>query len=303
VARDSCRSEQDPNKRHRRYYRIAGITIRVDADLPIAEDTFRPKFRPFRVDGPGKDTVTIRHHFSLPDLAGWDLGQEIYRQPPWAIHKTADFWTYLGILPQEAKGLHRVATWNWDHTKGSIYSPDAENYKSGHLQSLTLFPTDQILLARILADREGCYLHAGGVVLEGQGLLFVGHSEAGKSTTVTMLRDKGEILCDDRIIVRKRREGFRIYGTWSHGDVPDVSAASAPLKAVLFLEQASENRIIPLTDKWEISKRLLACLIKPLVTAGWWEKTLALVEELADVPCYIQRFDKSGQVVRLLERL
>lgn len=120
----------------------------------------------------------------------------------------------------------------------------------------------------------------------------------------TLLKRKAEILCDDRIIIRRRSEGFRIYGTWSHGDVPEVSANSAPLRAVLFLEKAEENKILAVNDKKEITKRLLSCLIKPFVTVDWWHKTLVLIDKIADhVPCYVLRFDKSGRVVKLLENL
>jgi hypothetical protein len=126
-----------------------------------------------------------------------------------------------------------------------------------------------------------------------------------------MLKGRAEILCDDRIIIRKPltanrqpKGGFRIYGTWSHGDVPDVSANSAPLQAIMFLEKADENLLIPLQDKKEITKRLLACLIKPFVTVDWWEKTLLLVDKLAqEVPCYALRFDKSGKVIDILKKL
>ena len=140
--------------------------------------------------------------------------------------------------------------------------------------------------------------------MDGQGLLFVGHSDAGKSTMVTMLKDRAEILCDDRNIVRRRGKGnYTIHGTWSHGDVPDVSPNSSSLRSIMFLEQAPENRIVPLTDKKEIMRRLLACLIKPFVTADWWEKMLTLVEKIShELPCYILRFDKSGGVVEVLEK-
>jgi len=167
-----------------------------------------------------------------------------------------------------------------------------------------MFPSDQILIARILADREGFYLHSSGVNFEGKGLLFAGHSEAGKSTMATMFKGKAEILCDDRMIVRKRPEGFKIYGTWSHGDVPDVSSASAPLRAIMFLQKADENRLIHISDKKEISKRLLSCLIKPFVTADWWEKTLLVVDKVVkEVPCYVLEFDKSGKVIDMLRKL
>jgi hypothetical protein len=197
-----------------------------------------------------------------------------------------------------------VVTFNADHTRARIYNDKEEIFLKGNLPSLTLLPSDQILLARVLADRQGCFLHSCGVNFDGKGLLFVGHSEAGKSTMATILKGKAEILCDDRIIIRKRPDGFKIYGTWSHGDVPDVSANSAPLRAIMFLEKADENRIIPLEDKKEITKRLLSCLIKPFVTTDWWEKTLVLIEELAEqAPCYALKFDKSGRVIDMLKRL
>ena len=80
-----------------------------------------------------------------------------------------------------------------------------------------------------------------------------------------------------------------------------MSPASAPLKAICFLEQADENTLTPLTDPKEIRRRLLACVIKPFVSADWWNKTLDLIEQIAgEVPCYIMRFDKSGAIVEEL---
>ena len=292
-------------KKHRRYFKIAEITIQVDSDLPIDKETFHPKFRHFEVAGPGEDNISIRHHFSLPDLEGKDLGKEFYRRPPWAIYKKEDSWIYLGISPtQEDKTLHRVVVFNSDHTRARIYNDKEGTFLKGNLYSLTLFSSDQIIIARILADRDGCYLHSCGVNFEGKGLLFVGHSEAGKSTIATLLKGKAQILCDDRIIIRRWPEGFKIYGTWSHGDVPDVSGNCAPLKAIMFLEKSDENHLIRLEDKKEIIKRILGCLIRPFVTVDWWEKTLRLVEKLSnEIPCYVLRFDKSEEAVELLKQL
>ena len=98
--------------------------------------------------------------------------------------------------------------------------------------------------------------------------------------------ERTTILCDDRNIVRRWPRGyaggppgFYVHGTWSHGDVPDVSSAGAPLRAILFLEQSPTNEIVPLTDRKEVWKRLLATLIRPLVTAEWWEKELDVLQQ------------------------
>jgi len=305
AAAESQKYRKEWMEKHRRYYGIADMTIKVESDLPITDNTFHPKFEPFRLDEPGDDVISIRHHFSLPEMKKKDLGTEVYRRAPWAIYRKGQSWIYLGISPREDdETLHRLAVFDKDHTHARIYSPDDEHFQKGNLASLTMFPTDQILLARILADRQGCFLHSSGVILDGKGFLFVGHSDAGKSTTVTMLKDQAEILCDDRNIVRKKDDGFQLYGTWSHGDVPDVSSSSAPLHAILFLKQAPENSIVPVKDNKESLQVLLACLIKPYVSTDWWEKTLTFIESLVKgVPCYNMYFDKSGKIIDSIRSL
>jgi MoaA/NifB/PqqE/SkfB family radical SAM enzyme len=97
VARERRRFKEKWKKNHRRHYQIAGITIQVESDLPIADTTFHPKFSSFRVDGQGEDNIIIRHHFALPDLDSVDLGKEIYRRSPWAIYRKGGSWIYTGI--------------------------------------------------------------------------------------------------------------------------------------------------------------------------------------------------------------
>jgi MoaA/NifB/PqqE/SkfB family radical SAM enzyme len=366
VARENRSYKERWQREHRRYFEIAGITLRVESDLPFTDQTFHTKFRKFQKGGPGPDTVTVRHHFELPGAKPGELGREVYRRPPWAVFRKGQSWIYLGISPDsEDQTLHQVIVFNSDYTRGEFYHPGGAVFRQGNLHSLTLLPTDQILLAQLLADRQACFIHSAGAIVrpsprpssktcpgvnvgpttentewvepgsgphtqslselcgsmpvsgpdsdaDGVGLLFVGHSEAGKSTITKLIQDRAEILCDDRNIVtmegqgesqgREGREGeqsrFRVYGSWSHGEVPLVSASSAPLRAILFIKQSPDNRLVPVTDRSEVLKQLLACVIRPLETPAWWQKTFSVVEALArEVPCYIMEFDKSGRIV------
>jgi len=136
------------------------------------------------------------------------------------------------------------------------------------------------------------------VVLNGKGILLVGHSDAGKTTAARILREQGKVLCDDRIIVRRWPEGFRIHGTWSHGDLADVSADNAPLAAILFLEKADQSRLAPLGRGIETAGLLAQYVVKSLVTADWWEKILDLIENAArEVPAYRLEFEPSRRMV------
>ncbi len=307
--------KDDWPEKHCRYFQVAGITVRLECDdLDLNTVTFKDELKTFAVDGPGDDNVTLRHHFQMPDLTGMDLGKELYRRPPWAISRKNGTWFYRGISPIKGdQKLHRMAVFCADHCCATIYSPPftRELILDSGWQSLSLFPTDQIWLGSLLADRSGVLLHSAAAIVNGKGLVFVGHSEAGKSTTMELLKDavraeglQAEILCDDRNVLRRWPGGWRVHGTWSHGDIADVSSSSAPLEAILFLEQSKENQVVNLDDRKLIWRRLLATLIRGMVTAGWWQKELDILEKLVDeASFYTMFFDKTGAIVPELERL
>jgi len=308
VAKEAQKFKADWKKNHRKYFQIAGITVRMESDLDLSKIRFKNELEAFETSGPGEDNVSFRHIFELPDLAGKDLGTELYRKPPWAISRKNGAWFYKGISPEpDDPSIHRVAVFNNDHTRGTIYSrPD---YKTRIIKdgwySLSLFPTDQIWLGPLLPDRNAVLIHSAAAIVNGSGLVFVGHSDAGKSTTMEMLKAASsqgkldaEILCDDRNVIRKWQEGWKVHGTWSHGTTADVSPSSALLKAILFLKQDTRNIIEPLDDKKAIWKKLLATLIRPMVTAEWWQKEMDILEDIiAQIPCYTMHFDKSGVIV------
>jgi hypothetical protein len=290
-----------------RYYQIAGMTIGLSADLPITDTTFAEKFLQFEVPAPVGEVIRIHHHFALPELEGTDLGEPVYERRPWAIYRREEDWLYLVIDDRQGgRVVHRVAQLSGDLSASRVYSgaATAERFPTGAFISLALFATDQVLLAPVLADRQACYVHSSGVILDGKGLLFVGHSEAGKSTASGFLAQVGQLLCDDRNIIRRWPDCFRVHGTWSHGSLPIVSPESARLGAILFLRKATQNKLESLDDPQRIAAELLPCVVRPLVTADWWHKTLDLFETLArEVPCYVLEFDKSGRVVGLLQEL
>ena len=319
VARENRRYKEKVVADHRRCFEIAGITVQVESDLPFGDEVLDAKFTDFMVDAPGDDVVVFRHHFSVPEVAIPEGSEEVYARTPWVIHHTpAGQWIYRSVgADLYTSTPHAIAVFNEDHTVGDFYN-DTERekrWRNGPILSLTMFASDQLVLARLLADRDAFYLHSGGIAVDGQGLLFVGHSSAGKTTSTMMvhqaLGDRVRVLCDDRNIVRYWPQGYAggppghyVHGTWSHGDLPDCSGLGVPLRAVLFLEQDGVNEIVPLTDRRTLWQGFLSKLVKPLGTADWWNKEMAIIERVvAEVPCYTMHFDKSGAIVPQLEEL
>ena len=241
---------------HRRYFKIAGITVRVESDLDFDEIQFKPEFAPFAAEGPGDDNVTFRHHFELPDLKGKDLGKEIYRKAPWAISRKNGTWFYQGIstTPDDPE-LHRVAVFNADHTRATIYSPprDAEHIRDQRMAfALPLSDRPDLARAACLRTAARCCSMRRRRSSTGRGCFssVIRGGQIHDDDAVKKRCRRGErpaplhveILCDDRNIVRRWEEGWRVHGTWSHGDVADVSSASAPLARDTVFRQDTRNK-------------------------------------------------------------
>lgn len=286
-----------------RFFKLGGFIIRVDSDLPIAASTFKEKFEFFRSPPADNPDVILQHHFEYP-RADLTIGLEkIHERMPWAIYRGEDRWVYIGITHgRDKENPYLMATFNDDHSRGTIYHQNPDVFLAGGLNTLSGMASDQLLFAQFLAHHRGCYLHSSGVVMGGRGMLFVGRSGAGKSTMAMLIGEQAELLCDDRNILRRQEDGFWIYGTWSHGELPIVSASCASHPEIFFLEQAAESSIVRLTDTHAIVPQLLASLVRPVETADWWERMLALVEDVAcEVPCYCLSFNLSGGIVPMLQ--
>lgn len=302
ITESTIKYKDDQMKKHTQHFQIGGVTLCVTSDFPIVDGTFDSLYNIFKTSKKGIDEVKISLHSPVPDTSKLLLEKEVFRNAVWAIYRSGTYWIYIAVdkyLSLNSPNL--VAIFNNDFTDGHIYN-HVEVHKKGGFHSISTMVSDQIPLASMFAHKKACYIHSAGFILNGKGLLFVGHSEAGKSTILKMLHEEGEILCDDRNIIREYSGGITLFGTWSHGELPDVSPNSAPLKAIMYLEKAEVNELIPITDKRDRLGRILSHVVRPLVTDEWWENILILADKIAtEVPAYRLKFDKSGKVVNLIK--
>lgn len=108
--------------------------------------------------------------------------------------------------------------------------------------------------SRSLLDYDGFCLHASAVALDRRAVLFSAPCGTGKSTHTALWRryfgqDRTIILNDDKPALRWMDGHFQVFGTpWSGKSGLNVNE-NAPLHAIVFLEQAKENRICRLSVK------------------------------------------------------
>lgn len=294
---------------HRCYFKIGGICFLVESDIPFEESTFSSTIKKFIVSKPDDDLVHISHHFNIPAIKGKDYGPQVSGEDMFQIYRRNNISVYIAsdppYNPLKNPGCIRVVAFFKNcHTRSHIYHRDETYFREGNSNSIFFVGPDQLFISLLLADRKGCYLHSSGINFENNGFIFLGHSGAGKSTISKLLSRDSRLLCDDRIIVRRWPEGFKIHGTWSHGELSDVSPESVPLQAILFISKDNENFVVPLKTKKDILLRLLECLIVPVATSDWWRKIFDLFDNIiAEIPCYELHFNKTGGISKLMRSL
>ena len=125
------------------------------------------------------------------------------------------------------------------------------------------FPLDELLINALLAQRRGVELHACGVIDAGRGLLFIGNSGDGKTTTARLWQNEPvEIVSDDRVVVRAENGAWTMYGTPWHGEAEICSPARAPLARIYVLDKSARNGVTPLRPV-EAVARLFSCTFPP----------------------------------------
>lgn len=105
-----------------------------------------------------------------------------------------------------------------------------------------------------LLDFGGFCLHSSAVALNGRAVLFSGPCGTGKSTHTGLWQqyfgsDRAVIINDDKPALCRANGIFYTYGTPWSGKSALNSNIQVPLGAVVFLNQAKENRIRRLDNR------------------------------------------------------
>lgn len=156
------------------------------------------------------------------------------------------------------------------------------------------YPADELLITNYLARHGiGVEVHGCGLIdSEAGGLLFLGHSGAGKSTTTMLWKSlrNPEILSDDRIILRLHHGELWMYGTPWHGEAALASARSAKLSRIFILQHGGRNQTVEMPRARAVGE-LFARTFPPFHSAAGLERTVEFLTRVAEaVPCYEYQF-------------
>jgi len=250
------------------FFRIGGLTLGVrGSDVPLEEPLARFAVPPCTPDV----EVTVTHgddHAPAHGALLFDSGAvwKLFADPDgFRIECHAEI---FGDLPYKtatiARDLRRVGV----HMRVSGLDP-------------MQFPLDELLINALLAQRRGLELHACGVIDRGNGLLFIGNSGDGKTTTARLWQhEPAEIVSDDRVVIRAENGAWTMYGTPWHGEAEICSPAQAPLRRIYVLDKSARNGVTPLRPA-EAVARLFSCAFPPFHDQHGLETVVDTLGDLA----------------------
>ena len=107
----------------------------------------------------------------------------------------------------------------------------------------------RVVFAWFCLHRHSLLLHASGMIRQGAGYAFFGHSGSGKTTTTRLSAPFATILSDDLVIIRPCQGVCTLHGVPFRGEFGESPRANqqAPLAGIFRLRQDNDHRIVPLS--------------------------------------------------------
>jgi len=105
-----------------------------------------------------------------------------------------------------------------------------------HLQLLF-----KLIIQKLLIPEQGFFLHTSGVLTHDNRLiLFLGQNNAGKSTTISLIRDYYKPFADDTVLIKKVEKSWLGYQIPVEADreiYPFTSTKGYPIEALVFIHK------------------------------------------------------------------
>jgi len=277
---------------------IGDVRIEIEADADGPTIAASGASRRFEIERNRPPDLALRARWGEPSSPRG--GQLLFESGGvWSLHRHGDRLVYRLTSPAFGSTPYKEARMSADLSSGEvILSRDALGAPPD-IYPLE-YPLDEILVTHRLARLGGVELHGCGLVdPSGRGLLFLGQSGAGKTTTARLWTGAtgAMVLSDDRIVVRHDGTSFRMWGTPWHGEEELAEPRDVKLDRVFLLRQAPGNEIEALPSA-EAVARIIGCSFPPFHDRAGVEAVTATLDRLVgSVRCDELRFRNDPSAV------
>ncbi len=195
------------------------------------------------------------------------------------------------------KVVHQVfASSDWKEVKVT------SNIKERKPANTFLNSIGEVAFRNRILFHDGLVIHGSAIACENKGIIFSGPSGTGKSTQSGLWRKykKAELINDDRPAIRVIDGSSYVFGTMWNGSSKKYTNRSAPLAAIVLLQQNKEN-IIERLSADEAVKRLMPRSFLPYNNEENMGRALKNLEKIVSVtPVYLLKCRPDREAVELL---
>lgn len=273
---------------------VADILIEVQCPLSAAELGIEERLSPF-FGTQDKPIARISLVWEESQYAPVPDGELIYDPGSiWRMHRSEE--AYYAAISYPGGGAVLRANAAWDDLTLT------EQRSGSTWRSLLNIGAGELLLRTKIILTDGLVFHASGIDDNGQGIVFVGHAGAGKSTQTGLWGHESGVIAmnDDRIPVRPNASGSTCYSTPWDGTANIARNHHAPLSAIILLEQGPKNAIQLLSPS-AAAPLLLARAFLPYWDQALMQHAIANLNSLlSHVPVYHLRCRPEPAVVSLV---
>lgn len=212
------------------------------------------------------------------------------------VDREADYLIRVLPLDDEQDSLRQM------ERDGNVITRYIKRKYFDDVNAASLFATASLNFAFL--EHDAFILHASYVVLDGQAILFTAPSGTGKTTQAEYWqRERGaEIVNGDRVLVTRRRGKFYANGIYASGTSGICRNVSAPIGAVVLLEQGENNMVNEIPSRMLFLRILCECSYD-MDDVGQYMKITELVSDMINsLPTVCYSCKKSPDSVEALER-
>ncbi len=256
-------------------YLFGGSCFRVESDEPIEESGFYPLFRSECTGEPDFRIRVLRAQ--LPSYQDHSSGTDHH----FRIKRDGAELTYTCF----SDNLHKERTpYACEVRRGSDITLFVDYDQP--LWDTMIF--DALSFPDMMLERSVAIIHSSFIGAGPEGILFAGSKGQGKSTQAELWRryKNALIINGDRALVRSDENGFSVFGIPFCGSSKECLNENRKLKAVVFPEKGTENRMERLGE-FESFKKIIGCISYTKTDPDAQEKAVAAAERIAlGAPCF-----------------
>ena len=262
-----------------RYYRIADIAVKMEMDAAYGF----PSFREFETESVEAPEIVVEMY----------QGNRLFQQ-----------WYGIEYYPPEEKENLFISKWY-----PGVRLTAGRDWKRMVIEGCACGEDGvmEVFLAGFysyFSGRGGILCHASAIEWKGEAVIFTAASGIGKTTQAELWeRYRGaKILNGDKMLLETGGACCRAWGSPWRGSSPYARNESAPLRAVIVLEQAEENFIRKLAGA-----EILAAFSPHLFYPMWNHACVKTVMEALDwllerTPVYLLACRPDQEAVELVHR-